>query len=372
MKVLQVYKTYYPDTFGGVEQVIFQLACGGERYGIDTTVLAVSKQREGGMQVANHRVDYVKPEFELLSTPFSLSCIKRFKSLAKEVDLVHYHYPWPFMDVAHFLVGHNKPTVLTYHSDIVKQKVALNLYRPLQRLFLDRIDRIVCTSDNYLNSSKVLSRYREKITVIPIGLARDSYPVATESTLQQWSSRFPGKFFLFVGVLRYYKGLHTLLEAAQGFDYPVLIVGSGPIENELKQKAQALGLSNIHFLGALPDLDKVALLSLCHATVFPSHLRSEAFGVSLLEAAMYSKPMICCEIATGTTYINSHKLTGLVVPPEAPEALRQAMRYLWNNPVEAQAMGLRAGERFESLFTAEQMTKHYAGLYTSLLQEKAK
>lgn len=71
-----------------------------------------------------------------------------------------------------------------------------------------------------------------------------------------------------------------MLEAAQGCDCPIAILGCGPLE------AEALGLSNVHFLGWQSDEDKVALLTLCTGVVFPSHLRSEAFGVALVEGAM--------------------------------------------------------------------------------------
>lgn len=167
-------------------------------------------------------------------------------------------------------------------------------------------------------------------------------------------------------MLRYYKGLHILLDAAQGTDYPIVIVGAGPIEAELKAQAARLGLRNIFFLGAVPDEDKVALLTLCYGVVFPSHLRSEAFGISLLEGAMYRKPMISSEIGTGTTFINIGDETGLVVPPSDPVALRQAMSYLWEYPEEAANMGRRAEERYWEHFTAEQMVKSYVDLYDDL------
>jgi len=125
-------------------------------------------------------------------------------------------------------------------------------------------------------------------------------------------------------------------------------------------------LRNIHFLGQLPDEDKVALLTLCCGVVFPSHLRSEAFGISLLEGAMYGKPMISSEIGTGTTFVNIGDETGLVVPPSDPAALRQAMRYLWEHPEEASEMGRRAEKRYWDHFTADKMVKSYVDLYQTL------
>jgi hypothetical protein len=104
---------------------------------------------------------------------------------------------------------------------------------------------------------------------------------------------------------------------------------------------------------------------------FPSHLRSEAFGISLLEGAMYGKPMISSEIGTGTTYINIDGETGLVVPPSDPQAFGEAMRTLWDNPELAQAMGKRAEARYWELFTAEQMARSYTALYHELVARHA-
>ena len=169
--------------------------------------------------------------------------------------------------------------------------------------------------------------------------------------------------------MRYYKGLHILIEAARNSDYPIVVVGAGPIEKELKDQVESLGINNIYFVGFVSDEDKVALFTLSYAVLFPSHLRSEAFGISLLEGAMYGKPLISSEIGTGTTYINIVGETGIVVPPSDPGALRKAMDYLWNNPVVAKKMGKRAEKRYWDLFTADKMAKSYVDLYQSLLDK---
>ncbi len=369
MKVLHFYKTYLPDTIGGTEQVINQIARSTACLGVTTEVLSLSpKKVKRTVEVDNHKVHRCRSNFTLASTPVSVSALLRFHQLAKEADLIHYHFPYPFTDILHLVSRINKPTLLTYHSDIIKQRYILKLYRPIKRLFLNNVSHIVATSENYLNTSKVLSQLKHKTSVIPIGLDKDTYPVAKPERLSYWRERFGTRFFLFVGVIRYYKGLHILIDAARNTNYPILIVGAGPIEHELKEHARRVGVSNIHFIGFLPDEDKVALLELCYAVVFPSHLRSEAFGVSLLEGAMYGKPLISSEIGTGTTYINIDKVTGIVVPPGVATALRQAMDFIWNNPEVAAAMGKRAESRYWELFTAERMAKSYVELYTKLIR----
>lgn len=368
IKVLHCYKTYYPDTFGGIEQVIYQLAEGGVKENIQSKVFTHSPSFDiKESKLAHHSVYRVKTFLELASTPFSYSAIREFKELAKNADVIHYHFPYPFMDFMHFAAGIKKPSVVSYHSDIVKQKMLLRLYTPLMNRFLNSVDRIVAASPNYVESSPVLQQFKNKVEVIPYGLDKKFYQNNDPAVLLKWQARFPDGFFLFIGTFRYYKGLHILIEAAKNSRYPIVVVGAGPIEAELKSQAQRLGVNNIHFLGALDDSDKSALLQLCTCLVFPSHLRSEAFGISLLEGALYSKPLISSEIGTGTTFINIDRVTGLVVPPSDPVSLRKAMDEIWHNPNLASTYGAAALARFEALFTAEKMIQSYTRLYKSLL-----
>lgn len=371
MKVLQFYRTYFPDTYGGVEQVIYQVARGAVLRGVEMDVLSLSRKADADVHmIDNHRAHRARLDFEIASTGFSLQAVRLFAKLAREADIIHYHYPWPFMDMVHFGTRVKKPTVVTYHSDVIRQQGLLKLYEPLQRKFLSSVDRIVATSPNYLATSEVLQQYRDKTVVIPIGLDEASYPIPSAQLVEKWRAEVGEKFFLFVGMIRYYKGLHILLDALQGTDFPVVIVGSGPVEAELKQQAARLRLPSVKFLGALPDEDKVALLHLSLALVFPSHLRSEAFGISLLEGAMYSKPMISVEIGSGTSYINVKDETGLVVPPNDPSALRQAMRFICEHPEEANEMGRRGRARYEKLFTAKHMADRYVDLYRQVIAER--
>lgn len=373
MRVLHLFKTYLPETVGGIEQVIFQICQSGIPHGVHGEVLTLSaKDGPPELMVAEHLVHRARLDLQLASTGFSYSVLARLRALATEVDLINYHFPWPFMDLLHFAARIDKPTVVTYHSDIIRQKYLLKLYRPLMNRFLTSVDRIVAASPNYLETSEVLKRYRHKTSIIPYGLDQATYPDPSASVLDEWRQRFGARFFLFVGVMRYYKGLHILLNAAQGTDFPIVIVGAGPLELELRTQAHALGLAHVHFAGRLADEDKVALLQLCSAIVFPSHLRSEAFGISLLEGAMYGKPMISSEIGTGTSYINIHGETGLVVPPSDPQAFRQAMRTLWDRPEMALQMGIKARHRYEQLFTAQRMGQQTAQLYREVIESKAR
>jgi len=352
---------------GGIEQVINQIARSVEPLGIASEVMSFTHGDDTSTVVVDgHTVNRCPIDIEVASTPFSWRALGRFKRLAESADIIHYHYPYPFADMLHLLAGIKKPTVVTYHSDIIKQKLLLQAYRPLKKCFLSKVDRIVATSPNYMRSSAVLPNYSDKTSVIPIGIDRATYVRPAPEVLARWRDTVGDRFFLFVGVIRYYKGLHVLIESAKDAPYPVVIVGSGPLEQELKDMAQRVGATNIFFLGFVADDDKAALLELAYALVFPSHLRSEAFGVSLLEGAMYGKPLISSEIGTGTTYINVDGLTGLSVLPNDSADLRRAMDFIWQNPTVACDMGKASKARYEELFTASQMAESYGRLYKEI------
>ena len=367
MKVLHFFKTYWPDSFGGVERTIHAIAESTAPHGVETTVLSLSSAPdENTRRIGSHMAVKAKLDFELASTGFSRDVFRKFDALARQSDLVHYHFPWPVMDVAHFRSRHGKPAVVTYHSDIVRQRLLLSFYRPLMMRFLGKVDAIVATSPDYLRSSAILRQFKAKSTVIPIGIDESAYPAATAADEAWRRSAVSGPFVLFVGVLRYYKGLDVLVDAADRVRCKIVIAGSGPVEQRLKSQAERLKRDNVVFLGQVSEPQKMALLRACTGFVFPSNQRSEAYGVSLAEAAMCGKPMISSEIGTGTSYVNEADVTGLVIPPSDPARLAGAINRLIDSPEDAEKWGRAARERFSRLFTAQTMGKAYADLYVRL------
>lgn len=373
MRILHVFKTYYPDSLGGVEQVIRQLSAATTQSGLSNRIFTMSRQANVTPVLHDGATTIVRAQthWEIASTPMSFGASTVFRNEVRQADLIHYHYPWPFGDLLHLISGQSKPAVLTFHSDIVRQRMLMHVYKPLLRRFFATLRAIVPTSPNYLQSSPLLQEYRDKTTVIPIGLNEESYPQPAASRSRYWQQELGEDFFLFIGVLRYYKGLHILLDACVNNNSRVVIVGAGPVEADLKRQALRLGLTNVKFLGALSDEDKVALLRLCRAVIFPSHLRAEAFGVTLLEGAMFGKPLISSEIGTGSSYVNIDGVTGLVVPPNDPAALRDAMQRIGTDVELASDMGRRARERFDALFTADQMGRSYVDLYRQVLERSS-
>ena len=371
MRILHVYKTYYTESFGGVEQFIRQLGMGHARMGHKVSVLtlanidAPNEMTQDGVRVLRYPLTA-----EVASNGFSLTAMRDFRMLAQKADVLHYHYPWPSGDLLHQLAPRNIPTVLTYHSDIIRQKLLKYAYWPLMQRFLHQMDAIVATSPNYVQSSPVLQNYRNKTSVVPIGLDEATYPKPSEEKLSALREQLGEGFFLFLGMIRYYKGLHTLVEAAARTGLPVVIAGEGPQEAELRVQAEKLG-APVMFLGRVDEATKMALLHLCKAFVFPSHQRSEAFGISLLEAAMMGKPMISCEIGTGSSYININGQTGYVVAPEDATAFAAAMQSLQADAEKARWMGEAAQTRYHAIFTAQKMAEDYLTLYQQLQESRA-
>jgi rhamnosyl/mannosyltransferase len=367
VRVLHAYRTYFPDTQGGLEEVIRQICLNTADLGAESRVLTVSdKADKKVIRRDEGKVYRPKLSMEVASCSISWSAFSYFKRLVDWADIIHYHFPWPFADVLHFAARVNKPTVLTYHSDIVRQRMLGKLYAPLMNRFLQSVDRIVCTSPNYFVTSDVLPRFSEKVDVIPIGLGEDTYQAPSEEALASAEAKYGKDFFLFVGVLRYYKGLHILLDAIKNAPYEVVIVGSGPTESDLKRQARQLGLKNVTFTGYLNDEVKLSLFQLCRGVVFPSYMRSEAFGVTLLEGAMASRPLISTEVGSGTSHANVDGETGFVVPPGSAKALRNAMDQLWFRPDVARHLGRNARRRYEQLFTGRVMGTRYYELYREL------
>lgn len=374
LKVLHVYRTYYPDPPGGLQEAIRQIAISTAAQGIEPRVFTLSPTPQP--------TEVERPEARVIrsrSWAAPASCdlggptsFRRFAGLAKWADVIHYHFPWPFADLMHLAVQPKVPAVMTYHSDIVRQRWLGRAYSPLMRRMLGSMSAVVATSPAYRRTSPVLSdaSLREKVRVIPLGIDERSYPHdGDKGVLRRLGLREKEPFFLFVGVLRYYKGLHTLVTAAASVGGRVVIAGSGPEGTTLQEQARQHGAANVIFAGQVTDAEKVALLKHCRALVLPSHLRSEAYGMVLVEAAMFGKPMISCEIGTGTSYVNADGETGIVVPPESPAELVCAMNHLIEDEALAQRYGQAARLRYERMFSGEALGRAYAALYQDVVHD---
>lgn len=230
---------------------------------------------------------------------------------------------------------------------------------------------VVATSPGYAKSSPVLcdAAIRDRVRVVPLGIDRDSYPrVGDNGVFRRIGLNDGEPYFLFIGVLRYYKGLHDLVSAATRVRAKIVIAGTGPEGDALRALQSRTNASNVIFVGQITDEEKVALIRECRALVLPSNLRSEAFGMVLVEAAMFGRSLISCELGTGTSYVNAHGETGFVVPPNRPSELAFAMSALLENESLARQMGAAAYSRYERLFSGAALGEAYEAVFRDVLE----
>ena len=373
MKVLHVYRTYFPDPPGGLKEAIRQIAMATESLGADPCIFTLSptpSPRE--LTIDGIKVIRSRSRLEISSCNLGgLDAIQTFRRLAKATDIIHYHFPWPYADLLNLFAPRRTPKVLTYHSDIVRQRLLGKLYRPARSSLLASMNRLVATSDAYAQSSPVLTDFawQSKTETILLGISDQTQRCWDKVASLRKFGLEPGEpYFLFIGVLRYYKGLHYLIDASASVNTKIMIVGDGPEVQALKR--QCASNMRVIFTGTVSVADKFALLTRCLALILPSQMRSEAFGMALVEASMFAKPMVSCDIGTGTSFINQHGETGFVVAPGSSSALANAMNRLLSDAGLRNTMGLNARNRYESLFNEQALGKAYMSLYQSVLQEK--
>lgn len=372
LKVLNIYRTYFPDPPGGLQEAIKQICATTSNYGVENTIFTLSPNSQPKI-IAMPEATVVRERSWLAPASCDIggiAALNTYSKLMKQADVVHYFHPWPFADALNTIKPKDMPSVMTYISDVVRQKFLGKLYAPLMWRTLRQMDVIVANCPAYAETSPILSHpaIRNKVRVIPLGIDENTYPqIGDNAVFKRIGLNESEPYFLFLGVLRYYKGIHTLISAAKKTNVKIIIAGSGPEAGALKIQVNELGLNNVIFAGQVSNEEKVALIKNCLALVLPSHLRSEAYGMVLVEASMMKKPMISCEIGTGTSFVNLHEETGFVVTPESPQQLAAAMQALLFDETLAKKMGFAARSRYQKLFSGPALGQAYSSLYKELL-----
>lgn len=365
IKVLHVYKSYYPETQGGVESFIHTLCTGGRSHDVQAEVLTTTTQSTFYHQeIHGVNVTYCPQTLNIASCPLSWKMWRVFKRWVQRFDVVHAHFPWPFIDLLSLRT--KVPIVLTYHSDIVKQRFLSQLIYPLQTYFLQRKVQVICaTSQNYVDSSKVLKQFVDKTQVVPLGLPPCHIEHLSVERTAYWRQQVGTGFLLTVGVLRYYKGLDFLIDAAIKIGAPLVIVGDGPLWEKIADKVK--GIDHIYLLGSVTEEDKHILLMLSRMVISSAHQRSEAFCLSLVEGLMHGKPLISTQLKTGTSFVNQHLKTGLVIAPASVNEMVQAIQKLQQDDDFYQQCAHQARSRYLDCFQADHMVEQYCEIYRRLL-----
>jgi glycosyltransferase involved in cell wall biosynthesis len=347
---------FYPPVRGGMETVVGDL-CNGTAEEWDVRVVAAN-DRPRTVEERCGDVEVVRA-----AALGSANSVPLCPSLAmhlwrKPADCVVLHEPNPIAGSALFLRMPGRRLVVWHHSDLLRPWWAPYTYGLVQRALYRRAECVIVSSPNLAASSSLVQCAR-RVVVIPFGIQIERYRSldgkqrAIVSALRTTTA---GPRALFVGRFVYYKGVDVLLEAMARCAGTLLLVGDGPLEPALRQRAIALGIQDrVVFAGRVSDEDLPAYYQASDVFVLPSIARTETFGVVQVEAMAAGLPVVSTNLPTGVPWVNQHGVSGLVVPPADAGRLADAIGCLLENPELRERLGRNAAARASDLFSRDRM-----------------
>ncbi len=352
MRVLQVGK-YYPPHRGGMETHLADL-CGQLKNRVDLEVLvAQTGRRTFTEDVDGVSVTRLATPLHVLANPVNPELAGRIRE--SKADIVHLHWPNPLALLAYLASGSKAKLVITYHSDIVRQKLTGGLFRPVLERAL-RHATILATSPNYVESSPVLRRFQANCRIVPLGIDTGKMQQADPERVQEFRKRYGYNMVLATGRHIYYKGFQHLLDAMRDVDGHLVLAGDGPLRSEFEATIERYGLGKrVTLAGQVSDEDLRALYAAASVFAFPSVARSEAFGLVQLEAMALGKPVVNTSIDSGVPFVSPHNETGLTVEPGNATQLAGALNRLLADGALRARYGAAGKERVERMFTVEKM-----------------
>lgn len=372
MRILQLGK-FYPFS-GGIERVMFDLADGLSSKEDICDILCANIGTRGNIvvKVNNYFHIYaVKSYVKIMGTVIAPSLITTFRHLMFGYDLIHIHHPDPMATLALFLSGFKGQVVLTWHSDIVKQKKALLVYSILQNWLLRRSNVIIATSPVYINTSPYLSAFKDKCVSIPIGITQKNMETNDEMVKkikEQYSER---KIIYSLGRLIYYKGFEYLIDSALYLDdnFVILIGGGGPLYDVLRERISRKNLDDkVKLLGRIPNDMMDKYYQACDLFCMSSIEKSEAFGIAQVEAMGFGKPIVATKISgSGVSWVNEDGVSGLNVDCRDSRALADAFKKILLDQSLYNKLSKGATERFRKNFLREDMVDKIRTLYKRVL-----
>jgi glycosyltransferase involved in cell wall biosynthesis len=361
-RVLHVGK-FYPPHMGGMETHL-QVLCRGLRSEVDVRVLVASDTRRHSVELIDGiEVTRAGTAFNLAGAPVCPGMVRAIREARAEI--VHLHLPNPAAILAYLASGYRGRLVVSYHSDVVRQRALDAAFRPILHATLAQADAIIAATPNYVESSPVLARFRSRCHVIPYGIPLDGFE-RIDSAVGGIRDRFGSRLVVSIGRLVYYKGFDTLIRAMREVQAHLVIVGEGPLRGALEAEVRALGLCDrVTFVGGVDDV-----VPYCHAAdvfVLASVARSEAFGIVQLEAMACGTPVVNTWLDSGVPYVSRDGESGLTVPPAEPGALAGAINRLLDDPALRTEFGRTARSRVEAEFSEGVMVDRTLDLYARLL-----
>lgn len=378
LKVLHLGKF---DDVGGIERHVRSLLRGLAATGDVEPVNLVSNDSPRTDRHRDH--GYLTVRTGCLGSISSLAISPTLPGLAlrlhreHQFDIVHLHFPDPLGQFVASLLPGGLRRVISWHSEIVRQRWAMALYQPLLTSFVRRADAIVGATPFHFSGSTQLPAGDEgpPRVVIPYGFESGEFQssAASVARLRQLLAEKQaagGRALFALGRHVYYKGFDVLLKAMAAIDAVLWLGGAGPLTDELEAIAEREGvLSRVRFVGRIPDAELVAYYEAADAFVLPSIEKAEAFGLVQLEAMYCRRPVVSCRLGTGVEWVNQHGVTGWVVPPRDAEALATAVNRLLADPSVRAAFGEAGRRRVERDFSKDHMVRRMLDLYREVCGE---
>lgn len=356
---------YYPPHVGGIESHLHTL-CGALRETMDVRVFVASDAPRDdetifeGVAVSRHG-----SRFRIAGAPVCPTMVRKLRHI--DADLVHIHLPNPTGVLSLMMAGYRGRIVVTWHSDVVRQRRLARLFAPIQRSFLSRCSAIIATSDDYAESSPELISFRDRTAVVPYGIDARLFRHPAREQVASICRRYRSPLLLAVGRLVYYKGFEYLIRAMQRVKGTLLIIGDGPQRASLMREVARSGVAErVIFLGEMQPREIAPYYHACDVFVLPSILRSEAFGIVQIEAMAAGKPVINTRIPSGVPSVSLDGVTGITVAPRDVEALERAINLLLNDETLRLRYGQAAINRVDAEFSIEKMVSRIRDLYATV------
>lgn len=360
-KVLHVGK-FYPPHMGGIETHL-QALCAELRKSLDVEVIVANEDHSSVEETLDGVPVHRLPTwFTAASSPLCPGMIPRLHGFRG--DIVHLHLPNPVAVLAYLASGYRGALVVTYHSDLVRQKFLGPAFEPFLHAALRRSAAIITTSPNYLETSSILARHKNRCHVIPLGIRIEDFDHCPPDAVAEVRQQYGERLIVSVGRLVYYKGFEHLVRAMTQVQGNLLIVGTGPLHGSLAALASQLGVTDrVHFLGKTDHAKLVACYHAAEVFVLPSVVRSEAFGIAQVEAMAAGLPVVNTNLQSGVPFVSPHGQTGLTVPPADPDSLAASINTLLNDPDLRASLGNAARLRARQQFSLETMVSRTLSLY---------
>jgi phosphatidylinositol alpha-1,6-mannosyltransferase len=220
----------------------------------------------------------------------------------------------------------------------------------------------------------------DRIRVVPLGTDPKFFrPGAAAAGVRERYGLEPGRWVLSVSRLATHRGIDVvlralaLLEGAEA-DIRYAVVGTGEARRELEQLSAELGLDQrVRFLGGVPEADLPALYNAAEVYVAPSRrapLTGEGFGIALAEAASAGRPVIAAR-AGGVPEAVRDRETGVLVDPDRPAELADALRLLLRDRVMAKKLGSAARGEIERYYNWDRVASDLAKIAADMARVKS-